>query len=221
MELSSRLIEVQAHPVDSQDETFKGWLQDRLSEERYQHSLGAQKKAIELATYFQLHPEDVQKAGRAGLLHDCAKLMTPEMLLQACEQYHIEVSPEERESIQTLHPFVGAALVRTEFGIEDEEVLNAIRYHTTGREGMSVVEKVVYIADKIEENTRNPLYTQKINALLYPRENTTLDSVVLYLLDSTITFLIDKRQIIHPRTIEARNDLIRRLKALRPRTHSP
>jgi len=195
------------------EETLKSWLQDRLSEERYQHSLGAQRKAIELARFFKLSSEEIEQAGLAGLLHDCAKLMGPEALISACHQFDIPLTQEDRDAPQTLHPFVGAEMVKTEFDIDDPVVLDAIRYHTTGRADMSDVEKVVYVADKIEENTRNPLYTQKITALIQGHEKETLDKMVLYILNSTITFLIEKGQLIHHRTIDARNELIRHQKA--------
>lgn len=202
------------------EETLKRWLQGQVSEERYFHSLGAQKKAIELARFFKLAPSDVDKAGIAGLLHDCAKQMKPTELFDACQTLGITLTDEERATPQTLHPFVGAELVRWEFSIEDVDILNAMRYHTTGRKGMTDVEKVVFIADKIEENTRNPLYTQKINAQINCQDKRTMDNVVRYILDSTITFLVEKGQIIHPRTIEARNELVRQLKPQSPLSRS-
>jgi predicted HD superfamily hydrolase involved in NAD metabolism len=213
------LTETNTILVKTDEETLIGWLQSRLSEERFQHSLGAQKKAVELARYFKLPLSDVDKAGVAGLLHDAAKLLPPAALFEACQRFEIPLTQEEVASPQTLHPFVGAEMVRQDFGIVDEDILNAIRYHTTGRRGMTDVEKVVYIADKIEENTRNPLYTQKITALINSQEPQTLDKVVLYILDSTITFLIEKHQIIHPRTIDARNELVAKLKEHRPLRH--
>jgi HD superfamily phosphohydrolase YqeK len=90
-------------------------------------------------------------------------------------------------------------------GIEDPEILDAIRFHTTGRSGMGTVEKLVFIADKIEGNTRNPLYIQKVTATLEFKDRQSMDKTMLFILDSTISFLMDKHQIIHPRTIEARN----------------
>jgi predicted HD superfamily hydrolase involved in NAD metabolism len=202
------------------EETLKSWLQDRLSEERYQHSLGAQRKAIELARFFKLSPDEIEQASLAGLLHDCAKLMGPEALIAACQKFNIPLTQEDKDAPQTLHPFVGAEIVKTEFDIDDPAVLDAIRYHTTGRSKMSDVEKVVYIADKIEENTRNPLYTQKITALIHGRQKETLDQVVLYILDSTITFLIEKGQLIHTRTIDARNELVRHRKQETRKAHN-
>jgi predicted HD superfamily hydrolase involved in NAD metabolism len=192
----------------------KEWLSQRLSGERFVHSLGAHEKAAELAEKFQLSLEDCRRAAIAGLLHDTAKLLSPSELYGYCDEHGLEVHEIDRQTPQTLHPFVGADMVRRLLHIEDAEVLDAIRYHTTGRAGMSRVEQIVYIADKIEGNTRNPLYVQKVTANLNFRDVRSLDATMRFILDSTITFLIDKSQIIHPRTIEARNDVLARLKKL-------
>jgi nicotinate-nucleotide adenylyltransferase len=191
----------------------KGWLSQQLTPERFEHSLGAHEKAVELAEKFRLPPEEREYAAIAGLLHDSAKLMNSRDLLARCEQYHIELDEIDRKTPQTLHPFVGAEIVRETFHIEEPDILNAIRYHTTGRAGMSRVEKIVYIADKIEGNTRNPLYIQRMTSPLDFRKPWSLDLTMLYLLDSTIQFLMEKRQVIHPRTIEARNDFVNCLRA--------
>ena len=118
----------------------------------------------------------------------------------------------DRQAPQTLHPFVGAEMVRQEFGIEDADILNAIRYHTTGRAHMGTVEKVVFIADKIEGNTRNPLYIQKMTSKLDPKDSASLDTTMLYILDSTIEFIMGKQQVLHPRTVEARNYFVQCVK---------
>lgn len=193
-------------------EQAKTWLQARLSHERYEHSLGAHDKAVELADKFRLPAEDRERAAVAGLLHDAAKLMSPQDLLAYCDQHGIELDPLDRETPQTLHPYAGADIVRRELGIEDPVILNAIRYHTTGRPDMSAVEKIVYIADKIEGNTRNPLYIQRMTASLDFQKPESLDLTVLFILDSTIQFLIEKHQLIHPRTLEARNDIVSTLR---------
>lgn len=205
------MVETKERLFKPDEAILKDWLQNRLNDERYQHSLGAQAKAIELARRFHLSPDEMERAAVAALLHDAAKLMTIQELLEACERWNIPTTEEDRQLPQILHSLVGAELVHREFDITDEAVLNAIRYHTTGRSGMSRVEQIVYIADKIEENTRNPLYIQKINALVNFQEPEALEKVLLYILDSTITFLVEKGQIIHPRTIEARNSLTTRL----------
>lgn len=191
----------------------KNWLSQQLSHERLEHSIGAHEKAVELAEKFHLPLEERERAAIAGLLHDSAKLMRPPELLDYCERYNLAIEDVDRKTPQTLHPFVGAELVREAFDIQDPDILNAIRYHTTGRAGMSRVEKIVYIADKIEGNTRNPLYIQKMTAPLDSRNAWSLDLTMLYILDSTIQFLMEKHQVIHPRTIEARNDFVSRLRA--------
>lgn len=194
-------------------ERAKQWLARQLSTERFDHSLGAQEKAVDLAEKFHFSPEERERVAIAALLHDAAKLMNPQQLIEFCEHNGLHIDETDRQTPQTLHPFVGAELVRREFDLHDEDILNAIRFHTTGRAGMSRVEKVVYIADKIEGNTRNPLYIQKMTSHLDYRQPWTLDLTLLYILDSTIRFILDKNQILHPRTIEARNDVLRHLKA--------
>jgi nicotinate-nucleotide adenylyltransferase len=187
----------------------KQWLNQQLSSSaRFDHSLGAHEKAVELAEKFNLSQAEREKAAVAGLLHDAAKLMRPDELLRYCEEHGLPIDDMDRATPQTLHPFVGAELVRETFGLHDEDTLNAIRFHTTGRAGMSRVEKIVYIADKIEGNTRNPLYIQKMTSRLDFHKPESLDETMLYILDSTIQFLLEKHQIIHPRTLEARNDFI-------------
>jgi predicted HD superfamily hydrolase involved in NAD metabolism len=194
-------------------EKAKDWLRRQLSPERFEHSLGAHEKAVELAEKFRLPMEEQERAAIAGLLHDAAKLLTPDELYEACEVYELSVDEWDRKTPQTLHPFVGAELVREAFGLDDPDILNAIRYHTTGRAGMSRVEKIVFIADKIEGNTRNPLYIQRMTASLNFKAPWSIDLTMLYILDSTIQFLIEKHQVIHPRTIEARNDFVTKLRA--------
>lgn len=176
------------------------------------HSLGSHDKAVELAEKYNLPPKTREKAAVAALLHDTAKLIPPQEMFDYCEQHHLEISESDRVSPQTLHPFVGAQMVLEELGITDEEILNAIRYHTTGRAAMGIIEKIVYIADKIEGNTRDPQFIEEVSVHLDYENPASVDETMLYLLDSTIAFIIEKRQVIHPRTIEARNDFITRLR---------
>lgn len=194
-------------------EQAKAWLSQQLTSERFEHSLGAKDKAVELAEKFHLPSEERERAALAGLLHDSAKLMPASRLIAYCDERHLPIDEIDRKTPQTLHPFVGAEIVRETFKLEDPDLLNAIRFHTTGRSGMSRVEKIVYIADKIEGNTRNPLYVQKVTSSLDYKNPWSLDLTMLYILDSTIQFLMEKHQIIHPRTIEARNDFVFKLRA--------
>lgn len=201
-------------------ETAQHWLSSMLTAQRFQHSLGSLEKALELCDRFRVDDAAREKIAYAALLHDCAKLMTPDELFDFAERHGVALSLDDRASTQTVHAFVGAELVRDQLQLEDEDILNAIRYHTTGRAGMTLVEKVVFIADKIEENTRNPLFIQKVNAQLDDQDKHGLDRTALFLLDATLQFLMDKHQVIHPRTLAARNDLVTRLKRGQTTPHS-
>lgn len=191
---------------------MKQWLAQMLSGERLEHSLGAQEKAVELVSKYKLSKDLAEKVSIAGLLHDCAKLLSPNELVTYCTEHHLPVDDWDLKTPQTLHPFVGAHLVEHQFGIVDQDILNAIRYHTTGRPEMSVVEKLVFIADKVEGNTRNPLYVQKITANFNFNDEKSIDKTLLYIINSTIQFLMEKNQLIHPRTLAARNDLLETIK---------
>ena len=96
------------------------------------------------------YPMDV--AFIAGLLHDCAKYMSPDELLTFCEKKKIDITDAERRSPQLLHAKAGAYLARHEYGIEDEDILHAITVHTTGMPGMSLLDEIIFTADYIEPN---------------------------------------------------------------------
>ncbi|MEB3287444.1 MAG: bis(5'-nucleosyl)-tetraphosphatase (symmetrical) YqeK [Vampirovibrionales bacterium] len=199
---------------------YAAWLTGKLApqdngeeqNERFEHSLGVCEAAIELAQGFGLCTNDIEKAMIAGILHDAAKLMTPALLLAYAEDYGLALEAADLASPQTLHPFIGAEMVKSELGITDEAILNTIRYHTTGRSGMSPLEKIVYVADKSERRTRNPHYVASMTQDLDFTRPKSLDETALRMIDTTLSGLIEKRLPIHPRTLEARNDLILSLK---------
>lgn len=119
-------------------------LQKALSRERYRHTLGVEQTAVRLA---QLYGEDVEKARVAALLHDCARC------LDSAEMRRLIGERAGSATLRALmHAPAGAALARQQYGIEDDQILSAIRWHTTGHDGMTKLEKIVYIADFIEPN---------------------------------------------------------------------
>ena len=118
-----------------------------LSEKRYEHTLGVSFTSVCLAMKYG---EDIDKARIAGLLHDCAKYLDDDKLIFLCKKYDLGISESEKKSPYLLHGKVGALIARKKFRIEDEDIINAITYHTTGRIGMSLLEKIVFIADYIE-----------------------------------------------------------------------
>lgn len=138
------------------------WLEANLSEKRYLHSIGTAECARDLAKKYNL---DEEKAYVAGLLHDCAKCMPDETLVDIIEK-NLDVDKIEMMNSKTLHAPVSAFIAKRDFGVEDEEILSAIRWHTLGKINMSDFEKVIFLADKIEPKTRSKDYLQEVRELL-------------------------------------------------------
>ena len=122
-------------------------LRAELKPKRFAHTMGVMATARELA---EIHGESEILAQRAGLLHDNAKSLSLERMLELADEGGLELSGDERASAALMHAPVGAYLARVRFGEEDARVLDAIRYHTTGRPGMSALEAIIYLADMIE-----------------------------------------------------------------------
>lgn len=186
-------------------EDIKNWLKENLSEEKYIHSLGVEECAVELAQRFNLNTE---KASIAGLLHDCAKCLPNEELVRIVKDNKLDVNEFDIMSLKPLHAPVGRFLAQVRFGITDEEILNAIHYHTIGRLNMSMFEKIVFLADKIEARTRNKDYRNSILKIL--DETNNIDNALIVCFESTLISLAQRRLIINPRTIDVWNDLIQK-----------
>ena len=177
------------------------WLKENLNEKRYIHTLGTADCAKELAQKFGLNSE---KAYLAGLLHDCAKCFSNEKLLDIIHQ-HLHVEECEMLNYKTLHAPVSAYIAENEFKITDKEILSAIRWHTLGRLDMTDFEKIVFIADKIEPNTRDKEYSDKIRVLL--DEENGLNKALLKCYKETIKSLVKRDLKICLLTIEIYNKL--------------
>jgi len=130
-----------------QEPRAKARLKKDLSQNRYEHSLAVAEEAVRLA---RIYGVDEDLAYEAGLLHDCAKGMSPDGLPPDEAGYNIEFTEYEKSKPATIHAPLGAVRARTVYGVRDAQVLNAIRYHTIGRENMSMLEKIVFVADYIE-----------------------------------------------------------------------
>jgi predicted HD superfamily hydrolase involved in NAD metabolism len=180
-------------------ESLLDWLKSNLSEKRYQHSLGTAECARNLAIKYRL---DDEKAYLAGLLHDCAKCFPNEKLLSIIDE-HLEVEEIERMNYKTLHAPVSAYIAEKTFGVTDKEILSSIRWHTLGKVNMTTFEKIVFLADKIEERTRENWYAQPIRALLL--EKNGLDKAILQCYRQTIKSLVDRDLKICPLTIDIYN----------------
>lgn len=181
---------------------MKEKLKTMIKPGRYQHSLGVCETAAEMADRFG---EDRNKAYLAGLLHDCAKGLTAEECIRLWQERKIDLSPVEAENYALHHAPAGVYIARTVFGIDDQEILNAIRYHTVGRAGMSRLEKIIYAADMIEPGRDFP----GVDALRKAARQ-QLDKTVWMCAESTISHNLKRQQLIHSGTIDLWNDLMRR-----------
>lgn len=177
------------------------WLKNNLNEKRYIHTLGTADCAKELAKQFKLNQD---KAYLAGLLHDCAKCFPNEKLLDIIHK-HLDVEECEMLNYKTLHAPVSAYIAETEFKITDKEILSAIRWHTLGKLDMTDFEKIVFIADKIEPNTRDEEYSAKIRDLL--SEENGLNKALLKYYKETIKSLVKRDLKICLLTIKIYNKL--------------
>ncbi|MBB6214871.1 putative HD superfamily hydrolase involved in NAD metabolism [Anaerosolibacter carboniphilus] len=175
-------------------------LKSTLSQKRYQHSLGVQETAIILA---KKNNCSIEKASIAGLIHDCAKDLNIHQLLNYVEQFDIILDSVTKKQTELLHAVVGVELARREFGIYDQAVLDAIRYHTTGRENMTLLEKIIYLADYIEPSRKFPGVDDLRKVAL-----SNLDKATLMATNQTISHIIFQNKLIHHDTISARNSLL-------------
>ena len=177
------------------------WLKNNLNEKRYIHTLGTAECARELAKKYGL---DAEKAYIAGLLHDCAKCFSNEKLLDIIHK-NLHVEECEMLNYKTLHAPVSAYIAETEFNVRDKEILSAIRWHTLGKLDMSSFEKIVFLADKIEPNTREKEYSEQIRTLL--DEDNGLNKALLRCYKETIKSLVKRDLKICILTIEIYNKL--------------
>lgn len=180
---------------------MKSKLKAVLKPGRYQHSLGVCSEAVKLA---ELYGIDHDKAYFAGLLHDCAKGCNKEEQLGLCEKFGVELDEITLACPAVIHAPLGAEIARREFGIKDEEILDAIRYHTVARAGMTELDKIVYIADMIEP-MRDYDGVDELRGLAYK----DLNKAMLEALKQSIRFNLDKNAVIHPNTLEAWNDILK------------
>jgi len=148
---------------------------------------------------------DRERVGLAAWGHDIARALSPQELLAGARGFGLEVNPVEEEAPILLHGPVGAEILRQEHGIDDPQVLAAARFHSTGRAGMSLLERVIFVADKIE-----PGKVRAKPALARVRElaDRDLDAAILEYLDQMLTMAREEGWPLHPQAVAARNELL-------------
>lgn len=172
-------------------------LNTQIDQKRIEHSINVMEVSESMARHYNV---DIQKAKIAGILHDCGKNYVGDEARRYASK--IQYKPDRIEMLQPklLHGIIGRHLAMTMYNIEDDDILNAIRWHTTGRPAMSTLEKIIYIADYIE-----PLRTfngiEQMRRLAYE----DLDKCIVQCADSTIQYIMQKRILLHEKTVETRN----------------
>lgn len=174
-----------------------------LSEKRYIHCKNVMKRAVELA---KMYGVDEDKAMLTGLAHDIAKEIPKEEMFQYIEEHGIKIDEFERNNPGLLHGKVAAVLCKEKYGFT-EDMQKALEYHTTGEPDMDDLAKIVFIADKTEEGRKNNDW-EKIRK----KEKEGLDALLLYVIDESICYVIQKGKQIRIDTILTRNYLLEKMK---------
>lgn len=183
-------------------------LKEMLPERRLVHSINVATCAVKLS---EIYGYDKNKAYIAGLVHDCAKFLSDDEVDFYVNKYNIKLDDLEKCNLALSHSVIGSYIARYEFNIEDENIISSIKYHTTGKADMNLIEKIIYMADLIEEGRD----FNGVNELRELSFNNKLDKALLISFNNTIKFVIDNEQIIHPRTVEARNYLMKQKQTIR------
>ena len=173
-----------------------------LSEKRYIHCKNVMKRAVELA---KIYGVDEDKAMLTGLAHDIAKEIPKEEMCQYIEEHGIKIDEFERNNPGLLHGKAAAVLCKEKYGFT-EDMQKALEYHTTGEPDMDDLAKIVFIADKTEEGRKNNDWEQ-----IRAKEKEGLDALLLYVIDESICYVIQKGKQIRIDTILTRNYLLEKM----------
>ena len=183
---------------------LKEIVKSKMSLKRFTHTLGVVEMSEKLA---KIYNADIEKCKTAALLHDICKEMNMEYIKNTCkDNFMSELSEEDLENNEILHGFAGAYYVKNELGIDDKKILNAIKYHTVGAENMTLVEKIVYIADAIE-------YGRNYPSVVKIREETfkNLDRGILMEMEHKERYLESIGRKVHPNTDKLKKEILKEL----------
>lgn len=159
-----------------------------------------EKETIRIA---KLYGEDINRCRFAAIAHDSSKNLKDNELIGMAKKYKIEIDKIQYSFPQLLHGPVAAMYCKYELGITDNGVINAIYFHTTGRENMSLIEKIIYIADITEEGR----YFPGINIIKEKVDN-NIDDAILHACNCSLSYILEKNFLIHPLTLELRNSIL-------------
>ena len=192
-----------------------------LSEKRMKHVLAVEDMAFRIGLLFYRNDSEALNLLRAAaLLHDVTKELTDEEQLEILSDHSVKPLPEDLASMPTIHALTGALIIPERFPeFADKRLIDAVRYHTTGREGMSLIEKIIFLADYIDETRTYPscvalreeFFGADPVSMSDDERVKHLDRAALRSIDNTLSYLESKQRCIHPLTLAARADLKARL----------
>jgi predicted HD superfamily hydrolase involved in NAD metabolism len=180
------------------------FVKEKLTNGRFTHTIGVMETAVRPA---EKYGADVKKAELAAIFHDVAKCMPIKELKSIMEENKLSLKLLKYNK-ELWHAPVGAFLTENEFGIDDQEILQAITYHTSGHKEMNLLDKIIYVADYIEPNRSFP-GVEEARELA----DQDLDRALLFALKNTITFLIGKEQTVYPLTVKTYNSILKQVKS--------
>lgn len=157
-------------------------VKDVMTKSRYEHTLGVEFTAASLAMRYEV---DIEKAELAGLLHDCAKCIDSEDTLDECMKYNIELTDVEKRNPFLIHSKLGAVHAKKLYGVDDEDIISAIRFHTTGKPDMTMLEKIIFIADYIEPGRDKAPNLKEIRKMSFM----DIDEAMYMILKDTLDYL--------------------------------
>ena len=164
-----------------------------LDQDRYEHTLGVMYLCASLAMRYN---GDINEAMIAGLLHDCAKCIPSKKKIRLCEKYHLSVSESERQNPSLLHAKLGAYLAATKYHVRDQRILDAIICHTTGKPKMTMLDKILYIADYIEPGRKEAPNLPEVRKLAFQ----DIDDCLYLILKDSLAYLHTRNLAIDPMT---------------------
>ena len=203
MKKNNNNIEKAALLAETKAVEIEKYIKSKLTPERYTHVLSVRELALDLA---KKYGADLRKVNLAVLLHDCAKWMQTSEQYEAAAKHEIQLDEIERHNPSLVHAPVGAMLAVSHFDVDNPEILNAIRIHTTGSGKMTLIDKVLYVAD-FAEPKRNHAEAHSVRELAYQDLNKAVFEVSRY----KIEHLLAKGVLIHPYTIDAYNSALQEI----------
>ena len=192
-----------------------------MSDKRRVHTLAVEDMAVRLGVIYA--PDKINELRAAALLHDVTKELNTEEQLKLCEKYGISVSDDDKFAPKTFHAKTAAAVIADKFPeFASDNVVSSVRWHTTGRKGMSVCEKIIYLADYIDDSRkfadcvklREYFWGKDISVMNKDQRESHLRDTLIISYDMTIKNLLDENSPVAKDTFDARNELVcERLKA--------